>query len=63
MKTDNWEKITKAQYDAYNRVRDEGLYNMVMEARSAQIRAGLDKDIYWTIISHYSDLMKKFGSK
>ncbi len=63
MKTDNWEKITKAQYDAYNRVRDGGRFNMVMEATQARMSAGLDEDSYWTIISHYRELMEKFDNK
>lgn len=63
MKTDNWEKITKAQYDAYNRVRDGGCFNMVMEATQARMSAGLDEDSYWTIISHYRELMEKFDNK
>ena len=63
MNTDNWEKITKTQYDAYNRVRDGGRFNMVMEATQARMSAGLDEVSYWTIISHYRELMEKFDNK
>ena len=61
MKTLNPNEITKAQFDAYVAVQMKGDYNMVMEARQAQIAAGLTAEQYWTIIQHYAELKAKFS--
>ena len=61
------EKITKADVEAYERVRASGEWNMVMDADNAMLDMKLnprhksDKTKYWTIIQNYSALVKKFN--
>ena len=52
------EEITKKQWKAYKRVQEGGLYNMLTP--DAVRDSGLDKDIYFSIIKHYSELEEKF---
>jgi len=54
------EKITKEMFDAFERVRSEGKYNMVMNAQDAAEDADLSMDDYWTIIKNYTELREKF---
>lgn len=55
------EKITKEMFDAFERVRSEGKYNMVMNAQDAAEDAGLSMDDYWIVIKNYTELKEKFG--
>lgn len=63
------EEITKADVEAYERVRASGEWNMVMDADNAMLDMKLnphhksDKTKYWTIIQNYSALVKKFNIK
>lgn len=54
-------EITKEEFDAFNRVRDEGKYNMVMDADKAAEAAGLSRDKWFKIIQNYGDLWSKFN--
>ena len=56
-------EITKDQFLAYEKVRQSGKYNMVMEAAGAKQYAELTWDEYWEIIKDYSELKKKFGEE
>jgi hypothetical protein len=53
--------ITKEMFDAFNKVRENGKYNMIMNAKEAAEDAGLSMDDYWIIIKNYTELNKKFG--
>jgi hypothetical protein len=55
--------ITKEQFEAYNKVRETGKYNMVMDANDAAKEAGLSMDQYWEIIKKYDKLYKKIYHK
>lgn len=55
--------ITKAQFDAYVKVQQRGLYNMVMDGPSAMRAARLDPVTYWSIICNYGALRSAFYGK
>jgi len=61
------DNITKAEVEAFERVRSSGKFNMVTDADGAMLDMKLnprhksDKDKYWTIIQNYCELMKKFN--
>lgn len=52
---------TKEQFEAYKRVQKSGRYNMVMDATSARLEAGLDEATYWQIISSYAMLEAEYS--
>jgi alpha-L-fucosidase len=56
-------EITKDQFDAFNKVREGGKYNMVMEAQDAAEDADLNMGQYWAIIKNYTELQNKFYPK
>lgn len=52
------EEITRKDFQRYERVRREGLWNMFSpQAREA---TGLSRETYLGVIKHYEELMKKF---
>lgn len=61
------EEITKADVEAYERVRSSGKWNMLMDAASAMRDMKLnprhksDTDKYKAIVKNYGELMKKFN--
>ena len=55
-------EITKDEFDAFNRVRDSGKYNMVVEADAAAAEAGLSRDKWFDIIKNYSELWDKYSN-
>lgn len=63
------EEITKADVEAYERVRASGKWNMIMDADNAMLDMKLnqrhksDKAKYQTIIQNYSALVEKFDIK
>lgn len=63
------EEITKAEIEAYEKVRCSGKYNMVTDASRAMLdmklnpRHKTDMDKYFKILMNYSELMKKFNVK
>jgi len=53
--------VTETDFLAYERVREEGLFNMLTpEAREM---TGLDYDTYVEIISNYGELAKQYLDK
>lgn len=54
------ESITKEEFLAYERVRSEGKYNMIMDAKLAMQEAGLSHEKYSLIIKYYSELAEKY---
>ena len=63
------EEITRADVEAYERVRASGKWNMIMDADNAMLDMKLnlrhksDKAKYQTIIQNYSALVEKFDIK
>ena len=45
---------------SFEKVRQSGLYNMIMDAGSAAIAAGLTSWEYKYVIKHYDELSKLF---
>jgi|2_EtaG_2_1085320.scaffolds.fasta_scaffold172243_1 hypothetical protein len=50
--------ITKEDFDDYESIRKEGMYNML--SSDAILMSGLDRNVYMEIISNYSELKEKF---
>lgn len=55
------EEITKEEFNAFNRIRNEGKYNMIMDADQAASEAGLSRKKWFDIIQNYSELWSKFN--
>lgn len=54
------ENITKEEFLSYERVRTEGKYNMIMDAKLAMQEAELTPEKYSLIIKYYSELAEKY---
>ena len=54
------EKLRKKDFEAFERVRKSGIYNMIMEAHQAAGEAGLGIAIYMGVLKNYEALMKKY---
>ncbi len=54
----NINKITREDFEIYEEVRSEGMYNMFDP--NARALTGLDRDIYLGIIEHYNKLCEKY---
>ena len=50
--------VTKEDFDDYESIRKEGMYNML--SSDAILMSGLDRNVYMEIISNYSELKEKF---
>ena len=50
--------VTKEDFEAFEEVREEGMYNMM--SPNAIRMSGLDKSTYLEILSNYSKLKEKF---
>jgi len=50
--------ITKEEFDAYERVRKGGGYNMMADAARAMKAAELSSDRYWAVLKNYSEAAK-----
>ena len=50
--------VTKEDFEAFEEVREEGMYNMM--SPNAILMSGLDKSKYLEILSNYSELKEKF---
>ena len=50
--------ITREDFEAYEEVRQEGMYNML--SPNAILMSGLDKKTYLEILQNYSELKEKF---
>lgn len=55
----SFDKITRAQFEAYERVRESGVTNM-WDARVVSMLSGLTKEQILTIIENYEELLKKY---
>jgi hypothetical protein len=53
-------RIKKAHFDAYERTRQSGSYNMIMHAREAAIASGIPLAIYLGVMQNYEKLYHKF---
>lgn len=54
------EQLTEADFKAYERVRARGKYNMLTDADKAARAAGLDRETYLGVLTHYTELMDKY---
>ncbi len=45
--------VTREEFEAYERIRKSGAFNMATEAREAARRAGLSYERYWEVIWNY----------
>mgnify|MGYP001574543890 CR=1 FL=1 len=54
--------ITKKEFEAYEKARESGLFNMMMQARDAASFAGLQIDRYWKIIKNYDECLEKYAT-
>ena len=54
------DQITKREFQAYERVRRAGRYNMRTNAALARRDAGLSQETYDAILRHYSALAAKW---
>lgn len=52
--------ITKKDFEAYERVRRGGRYNMLTHSKQAARLADLSPEKYRVILRHYEKLMKKW---
>lgn len=52
--------ITKEQFLAYERIRSEGRYNMVMDAPKVMKLIGADRAQYSEILESYCELHDKY---
>ena len=59
-KTRPFNKINKAMFAKYERVRKSGRWNMIMNAREAADEAALSIETYMGVLHNYAALMKKF---
>ena len=55
-------KITKEQFEAYVKVQKSGKYNMLTQAYTAMLEAGLDEETYFEIIRDYTYYNMQFGN-
>lgn len=51
----------KEMFERYENVRSSGIFNMITEATAAMSVAGLDKEQYFYVIEHYSELREKYN--
>lgn len=49
---------TKEQFMAYERVRQDGRFNMFFPA--AQLKTGLSKEVYLAVLENYGKLAEKY---
>ena len=54
------DQITKLEFQAYERVRQTGRYNMMANSALARRDAGLSQETYYAILRHYSALAAKW---
>lgn len=53
-------ELTKNDFDAYERVRKSGWFNMLTESYGASRAARLDLRTYSTVLNNYSDLAEMY---
>jgi hypothetical protein len=53
-------KLKKKDFESFERVRKEGCFNMITEARDAASFAGLSIETYMGVIKNYDQLMEKY---
>lgn len=55
-------KMTKKEkFERYEKVRQSGKYNMIMESVRAAASAGLSLDDYFYVLENYSSLSDLYG--
>lgn len=53
-------KLTKSDFDAYERVRESGKFNMVAQWMFAARAAGLNFDIFNAVQNNYGELAEMY---
>lgn len=53
----------RRDFEAYEKVRQSGIYNMITDASKAAVIAGLSLDRYYWLIDNYSELKQKYGGE
>ena len=54
-------KSEKEIFDAYEKIRKEGCYNMVLNATGAMNAAGLDRKDYFNVLENYNSMSSKYA--
>ncbi len=54
------EAVKKKEFEAYERVRMGGRWNMLIDSRWAAHDANLPQDRYWAVLNNYSECAKKW---
>lgn len=54
-------EITKEQFRAYQRVQHSGRFNMLTGAHSVMREAHLTQEEYVHVLSHYDQLLDRYG--
>lgn len=52
---------TKEEFEAFEKVRRSGKWNMFMDAKNAAIDAGLSPDRYKLVLMNYETCMLKYA--
>lgn len=53
--------VTREQFEAYERIRKLGKFNMIMDARQASTAAGLDLTEYLNVMAEYNLCVSAYG--
>ena len=52
--------VTKQEFEAYERVRQDGKYNMIAKSKWAAKEAGLSIERYFAVLNNYAKCVKKW---
>jgi hypothetical protein len=54
-------KPSKADFEAFEKVRARGRYNMMMDSRAAAKAAGLTMERYFDVLEQYGELATEYA--
>ncbi len=54
------QRTEKEKFDAYEKVRKRGVYNMILNATGAMNAAGLNIEEYFSVVENYDSLKEKY---
>lgn len=54
--------VTREEFEAYEKVRQSGDFNMIMEQRDAAATAGLTLDRYRAVMKQYAEARTKYSA-
>lgn len=60
--TDHSRHVTRAEFEAYERVRQSGQWNMLANRRQAAKAAGLSLHRYDVVLWNYTEARSRYGS-